>query len=1783
MYDGFTFAVTGGRNLSKSKLAVASRSGDPGDPGSWTGPPSRLHTLVVPSRIDPPVETRQQVLPFDCLAWENFERFCLRLAIGRGEVIHSADHGGDVAADWRRSARDALDARLYGVRGQDQQGIDLYVRLAEMPDGSTPERRYLCLQSRRIARLTAAKLRKAVSDFLKGKWPPSCRVFVYATSLAAVRSELADEIRVQTERLRREGIEFEVWDADLMSPWLKDKPSLVYDFFGRVWAESFCGREAVDQLGTRLDAGQVGELRDQMQRFYMAMFDVTDSGMIGLRQADVPRLAVRDRFVLPDVLVAGPPAHGRVAIPGAAAESPGLTSLASPADAGVVGAWYQQAQATRYGRARPPAANVVPAADGADSQPHDEGSLRLPFAGAAPPVRTAPDTWLASGDRHVLAGAPGSGKTTFLRHLVLDTLSDSPALTMWTRRLGDRLPVWLPFHFFTWRQARYRDANASLAATLRAWLEQHDAADLWPLVQIALEDERLLLIVDGLDEWVSESAGRSALAGLETFLGTREVPALVSTRPYGLDRMPLAGEWDYASIAELSPAQQRNLAGLWFGARDAAKPSPGPLVQGGPALDDFMTEVEGKAELRQLAATPLFLLLLVGLRLSGVPLPARRFEVYEAVVTLLLKDHPAARAAAARVTAEDGGLPADDVCQVLAHLAFQWQERGELTPVPDSTVRADLVTALKDPRHLAMDAPSAARMARTLTEIAEGQLGVLVRYGHQDLGFLHRVFLEELAAEHAADQLPADDRRDLFTRRTCDPRWSQVLLDVLWRTRRPAENSALLQVIADQADGSRPGSLTARELLAEAAFAGFRLPAADSARHALAILDAIETHPHVPHRQRLLAASVAGLSNPAGRFLRERLPRWTLAPHPVPPALFHHLGRAVGDTELDKPLWPVLVAALAMEDLACASSAAIALADRYGATGDPQARDGVLRALRNAATASHAAIALACLALGWPSDPATQEMVTWGRRQQALPVRVTALGAVLGVLRRALSTADAPECPLPAAQPVSEDERSWLISLLHSHDEHASMWRPLSAHALAIVLRDDPAAWEKARDDSIEILDKNNRDTFGDRGLAWATLLLCRPEDPAVLGFVCDIIRTDPHYVLFLGHALLPAAYPGHPSVAQAIEDSLRADPHAYMDSQLHALAGIDHGPAMKDALLQSLASGSFPHWAASALAARWEDDEEARAALRAVLEGEPVRASYAAAAAVAVLGREAAVERLLALLALPRNGQRRVRADIIAIALADIYRNESGTPGADAERVAAACLEQLPHPGDEYETTAESEIVAAMGATRAARDRARSMLARPQIPLATLAAGYARDPEALQPVLRRLHETFPSLPAQLRAYLCTLLRDSPADRLLARDLTRQWADDPDDQVAVAASAAFHTHLRHDHDGGTLQPGEWDAALTAIRREAVKRSFRRWGHQRGAWAAALLLDRLSALDDPSAGQVPARLNLGDMLGPADMTLLSAIADGWPSLRAHFGDQLLTRLSEGTPVNHDNGMTWNYLALVADRQQLLSQDLAQAVTDQPALLNNDGVLAWYASTHRGDNNLTDILISRLDDGTNARTLASMLLADPRDLGLAPDAVQERLRSLFRPDRLWYPPYQSGALETLSDGFPDDDLVRKFWGMIADARKRGEPAGMHPRTYYPLAYAAVPTEELLDLLALDTARMAAWGDTYFDTHFSRAVIRRLRRDASARAKIEAFILASETADAPASCFASLMAAAFPVSDELAGNVTTRLQQQVLLPAPDIAHDYVSGRDIPVPILLLQILHSGIGTNP
>lgn len=276
----------------------------------------------------------------------------------------------------------------------------------------------------------------------------------------------------------------------------------------------------------------------------------------------------------------------------------------------------------------------------------------------------------------------------------------------------------------------------------------------------ALDDDRLLLIIDGLDEWVNENTARQALTALETFLDQRALPAVASTRPYGLARLQPLRTWQYATMAALSASQQRELVGRWFAASDdvGAEASSRSATSEAKA-EAFVKELAGVRDLRQLARVPLFLVLLTGMRLAGAPLPKRRFEVYAGAIDHLLHEHPAQRGAAAGVTNNSSVLHEGDIRQVLAHVALTHQTRGEVQAVPEREALQDVVAALRDPRHLALGPAEAGRLARGLVDIVEGQLGVLVRHGPRDIGFLHRVLLEQLAAEHAAQQLSFDELR----------------------------------------------------------------------------------------------------------------------------------------------------------------------------------------------------------------------------------------------------------------------------------------------------------------------------------------------------------------------------------------------------------------------------------------------------------------------------------------------------------------------------------------------------------------------------------------------------------------------------------------------------------------------------------------------------------------------------------------------------------------------------------------------------------------------------------------------------------------------------------------------------------------------------------------------------------------------------------------------------------------------------------------------------------------
>src|SRR3954466_8204501 len=88
----------------------------PDRPGSWLQAPPYLQVPPRGPFPSPPVATRPQTLPFHDLAWEDFERLCLRLLQRSTDIAH---------LEVRRTGP---VTRLYGSRGQEQAGIDVYSR-----------------------------------------------------------------------------------------------------------------------------------------------------------------------------------------------------------------------------------------------------------------------------------------------------------------------------------------------------------------------------------------------------------------------------------------------------------------------------------------------------------------------------------------------------------------------------------------------------------------------------------------------------------------------------------------------------------------------------------------------------------------------------------------------------------------------------------------------------------------------------------------------------------------------------------------------------------------------------------------------------------------------------------------------------------------------------------------------------------------------------------------------------------------------------------------------------------------------------------------------------------------------------------------------------------------------------------------------------------------------------------------------------------------------------------------------------------------------------------------------------------------------------------------------------------------------------------------------------------------------------------------------------------------------------------------------------------------------
>lgn len=358
---------------------------------------------------------------------------------------------------------------------------------------------------------------------------------------------------------------------------------------------------------------------------------------------------------------------------------------------------------------------------------------------------------LGNSQRNAILAKPGGGKSTLIRRITLAYAYPERRL-----RVDDGLPDkdWFPVYI------RCRDLENNVTKSIleiigtivqRAEISKYKKA-FEVLVENALQDGRMLLLIDGLDE-ISEERHRICLADqLRTFVATYpNVHLLITSREAGFRAVAgtIAGYCKQYTICGLEKEQIYLLSQKWhqaiLGNSEKVKADSDKLCK--IILHD--------ARIAVLAENPLLLTTLLFVKRCVGYLPTKRCRLYEEMIKLLL------------VTWNAGAhdkLDMDETEPQLAYVAYYMMEQGQQKISRDQLENCIIKARRELPEILGYTEVSPSKFIEQVEE--RSSLLIQMGYEENDRGqmvaayeFSHLSFQEYLAAKAIVRQWTPDSRK----------------------------------------------------------------------------------------------------------------------------------------------------------------------------------------------------------------------------------------------------------------------------------------------------------------------------------------------------------------------------------------------------------------------------------------------------------------------------------------------------------------------------------------------------------------------------------------------------------------------------------------------------------------------------------------------------------------------------------------------------------------------------------------------------------------------------------------------------------------------------------------------------------------------------------------------------------------------------------------------------------------------------------------------------------------
>ncbi|WP_116787006.1 NACHT domain-containing protein [Flavobacterium psychrotrophum] len=648
-----------------------------------------LHTPVE-NYIEPPIETNLQELPLEKLSWEDFEKLCLSVV----QLDFSID-----------------DCEIYGIKGQAQGGIDIFARKAS---GN-----YSSYQCKRYQKFEVDDLEKAVGYFRTQKFFSQSNDFYLCTSCEWNKTQIQDKFEELKTELEKDGITLHKWDKMQLSRHLKNHPQIVFDFFGSAWVKKFNGEPALQEISKskKFDAFKMRNYRKELYIFYSTIFNLQDPG-IPIKELNHP-YTIQDRFILPDIFST---------VDNAQWENVAENSNDSDSN--------NSFELDQYNY---------------DDERYDEVRILSRFKkskidesldSSRIDIRIKIDDALIESNKNIIIGDPGAGKSTLLRYLVLDILSTNPKLANISQQYGKLLPIWLPFAFITKHLSQ--DDTLSISEILKLWFKGNGKEYLYDLAKDALDDERLFLVIDGIDEWNSISSAQLAIKRIEITRDLFDCKILYSSRPYGFKLLK-----DYftnlkvLNLAGFSRAQQKEFIERWHNKWASLQNSITDENFSKRQSEGFIRELNQAGDLSKLAETPLLLSILIIQKMRDSVLPRNKLDALKEITQYLINKHPAKRVMDAGIVQninEDIDFK-EIFCELAKYIQVQSND-GVVPKIEAQKAIENYLTTYTD-----YDRAKAKLKSKELIDVGANNFGIIIEKSTDEIAFSHKQFQEFLAAQ----------------------------------------------------------------------------------------------------------------------------------------------------------------------------------------------------------------------------------------------------------------------------------------------------------------------------------------------------------------------------------------------------------------------------------------------------------------------------------------------------------------------------------------------------------------------------------------------------------------------------------------------------------------------------------------------------------------------------------------------------------------------------------------------------------------------------------------------------------------------------------------------------------------------------------------------------------------------------------------------------------------------------------------------------------------------------